>query len=132
MSAKRFCSGAKMTAAVVNQAREWANELLLRESAGPGDLPNTMQRLERRYGVSQRLLWTLRYRPPKDLLVSAYLQLRSAYLADCDRQRKRLEHEIEITKATVGDTAALEEAAALVSEARETLTREHNIGEADG
>lgn len=113
---RNLLQGGRRMSAAVQQARNWANSLVLRESRGPGDLPNAMDRLERKYGVPRGLLWSLRYRPPKDLLIGAYLQIRNAYLADCEMQKRRLEHEIEITKATAGHTAAVGEAETLVAE----------------
>ena len=117
---KKNLQGSRQMSSAVQQAQKWANALVLRESRGPGDMPNAMDRLERRYGVARGLLWALRYRPPKDILVGAYLSVRNAYLADCQRQKRLLEHEIEITKATYGDTAEVEKAEALVREMDET------------
>lgn len=83
----------------VTDARTWANELIRRESRGPGDMENAMRRLEGRYGIPWRIFWQLRYRAPTDVMVGVYLRLRAAYQAECDRQERLLAHEIEITKA---------------------------------
>lgn len=117
---KNCLQGKTEMSAAVQEAQKWANALVLRESRGPGDLPNAMDRLERRYGVSRGLLWALRYRPPRDILMGAYLSIRAAYLADCERQKRLLEHEIAITKATLGDTAEVGAAEALVEEMETT------------
>lgn len=101
MCAKRLCGGAKMTAAVVT-ARDWAAKLVQRESRGPGDTENAMRRLETRYGIPWRTLWSLRYRPPSDVFVSVYERLGAAYQAECERQERLLRHEIQITKAKAG------------------------------
>ena len=101
MCAKRFCIGAKMTGAVLN-AREWATDLVRRETRGPGDTENAMRRLETRYGIPWRTFWTLRYRPPTDLLVSVYEKIGAAYQAECERQERLLRHEIEVTRAKTG------------------------------
>ena len=82
--------------AAVQEAQKWANALVLRES--------------------RSLIWALRYRPPKDILMGAYLSVRNAYLADCERQKRLLEHEIAITKAALGNSAEVEAAEALVEE----------------
>jgi hypothetical protein len=90
------------SAAIVNQAAEWANFMVLREARGPGDLPNAMERLERRYGIAIQTFWALRYRRPKDLLASVYLRLQAAHRAEVERQLKKLEHELAITAAIAG------------------------------
>ncbi len=89
------------TATGVSDARTWANELVRRESRGPGDMENAMRRLENRYGVPWRTFWTLRYRPPTDVFVSVYLKLKSAYEAECHRQERLLAHERLITTAKI-------------------------------
>ncbi len=89
---RRIMSGAA-------DARAWANELVRRESRGPGDMENAMRRLEYRYGINWRTFWQLRYRPPSDVFVGVYLQLKAAYEAECERQERMLRHEREITKA---------------------------------
>jgi hypothetical protein len=102
--AKSVCNGAKtMTdAAYVTDARNWAQELVRRETRGPGDQENAMRRLEARYGIPWRTFWSLKYRPPTDVFVSVYNRLHAAYRAECERQMRLLKHEIEITKAKVG------------------------------
>lgn len=104
MSKNRFApsSNANETAAslAVEEARHWARWLIQRESRGNGDRVNAMERIERKHsGVSRSLLWSLLYRPPRDMLVSKYVALRSAYLAECERQEAALRHEREITEA---------------------------------
>lgn len=86
----------------VDQAAAWANEMVLRETRGPGDLPNAMERLERRHGLPSKTLWSLRYRRPKDIFASLYFKLSEAYQAECERQMRRLSHELEITRAITG------------------------------
>lgn len=116
MSAKRFCTGAKMTAAV-SAARDWATKLVAGESRGSGDTENAMRRLEARYGIPWRTFWTLRYRPPSDLFVSVYERLGAAYQSECERQERLLRHEIEITKIKAGAShPAVVKAAALLGE----------------
>ena len=112
MCAKRFCDEDHVSA-----ARSWANDLVRRESRGPGDIENAMRRLEARYGIPWRTFWALRYRPPTDVLHGIYERLRTAYLAECDRQARLLRHEIEITKLRAGpDAPAIRAAQALVDE----------------
>lgn len=101
-----------------SDAVAWANELLRRESRGPGDSENAMRRLEARYGISWRTFWQLRYRPPSDVFVGVYQRLHAAYLAECERQERLLRHEIEIVKAkglaSPAVTAAIGKAESLV------------------
>lgn len=99
----------------VTDARTWANELIRRESRGPGDMENAMRRLENRYGVPWRVFWKLRYRPPSDIMAGVYFQLKEAYERECTRQRGLLQHEIEITRLIAGpDAPAVRAAEALV------------------
>lgn len=88
-----------MSEAFVQDAQEWARRLVQSESRGPGDIPNAMRRLETRYGVPYSLLYNLRYRPPRDLLVSHFARLQAAYLAECERQKRLFENERKITEA---------------------------------
>lgn len=89
-------------AAFLDEATGWARRLTQVEARGPGDMENAWRRLECKYGIPWRTFWSLRYRPPRDLSTSIYHRLRSAYEAECERQMRRLEHEIAITKAKVG------------------------------
>lgn len=103
---------------VVTEARGWAKEMIAREAKGPGDFENAMRRIETRFGVPYGLLWSLRYRHGlKDILASSYVRLKIAYEAQCAQQIRKLEHELEITKAKAGaDHAAVRAAEALVAE----------------
>lgn len=102
-------------------AREMASAIVQREARGPGDLGNAMRRIEQRYGIPYGLLWGLRYRPPKDIMLSAWTALRNAYDAECRRQARRLDHEMQTMKATGHDIdpALVEEISALVRSAME-------------
>ncbi len=98
----------------VIEAREWANTLVRRESRGPGDLENAMRRLEARYGIPWRTFWSLRYRPPEDILTNVYFRLLQAFQSECQRQKRLIEHELKIAEAAglpvahiAAETAAL-------------------------
>lgn len=109
-----------MTDTYVDQAAEWAKALTRSETRGPGDQPNAWRRLEARYGIPEYAFWSLRYRKPKDVAVSLYMRLQAAYRAECERQQRRLMHEIEITKEIAGaNHAAVRAAEALVGEKME-------------
>ena len=112
MSGKILC--------VVSDAQGWANELVRRESRGSGDSENAMRRLEARYGIPWRTFWTLRYRPPRDVMHSIYVRLGRAYQAECERQERLLRHEIEITKIKCGSSCpAVRTSESLVGETSE-------------
>jgi hypothetical protein len=87
----------------VADARQWANELIRRESRGPGDLENAMRRLEARYGIPWRTFWALRYRAPADVFVGVYLQLKAAYESECLRQERLLKHDVVRSEARPSD-----------------------------
>jgi hypothetical protein len=112
--------GKIMSDVFVSNAQEWANELVRRESRGPGDYENAMRRLESRYGIPWQTFWRLRHGRLKDVYVSIYVRLQAAYQAECERQMRLLAHEIEIAKAKgLAGTPAVAAAEALVDEAQE-------------
>lgn len=88
-----------MSDVFVSNAREWANELIRRESRGPGDLDNAMRRLESRYGIPAATFWRLRHGRIKDIFASTYVRLQAAYIAECERQTRILKTQAEIAKA---------------------------------
>lgn len=106
----------------VAQARQWADDLVRGESRGPGDTENAMRRIGIRTGIPWRVFWALRYRPPPDLWASVHERLRAAYLAECERQMRKLEYDIEITKALAGpDHDTVRAAAAALEAARRAV-----------
>jgi hypothetical protein len=108
------------SAAVVNETARLASDLTRQEARGPGDMENAWRRLETKYGVPWRTFWSLRYRRPKEIAATIYLRLQAAYAAECQRQMRRLEHDIAITKAKAGaDHAAVRAAEALVGKVEE-------------
>lgn len=105
--------------AYVDLAAGWARKLVQHESHGPGDTNNALRRLSARYHISYSTLWALRYRKPKEMVVSVFTRIQAAYLAECQRQLKRLEHEIEITRAVAGpDCDAVRSAEAVLDAVR--------------
>ena len=101
MSEKVICKSAKKESqmSAVDDAQYWAKQMVQHESRGIGDLENAMHRLEQRYGISWRTFWSLKYRPPVDVFVGVYLQLKSAYEAECDRQERHFKNERTLTEA---------------------------------
>src|SRR5690606_25957165 len=64
----------------VDEAAGWAEELVKRQHKGPGDtVEAAMHRASRAYKIEHQVLWRLRYRKPKDMLLKAYLRLKAAY-----------------------------------------------------
>ena len=83
----------------LTEAQHWANAMVMREMRTPGDLINSMHRLEARYGIPWRTFFNLRYRAPADVLVGVYRQLKLAYEAEIERQERLLAHEKHLTEA---------------------------------
>lgn len=83
----------------IADARQWVIYLVNRESRGPGDREGAIRRLSNRHGLTYGLIWSLLYRPPRDMMVSKFMSLREAYLTECQRQEQALRHEYEVTKA---------------------------------
>lgn len=114
----------KMAEAYVEDAQRWADFLIKREFKGPGDtLDAAMARCERKHRVSRSVFWSLRYRPPMDMLVSVYMTLRDAYEAELSRLDRKLEDELRIaellgTDATNSKAYSTAKAALGKSEAR--------------
>lgn len=90
--------------AAVATARDWATKLAQRESRGPGDTENAMRRLEARYGIPWRTFWSLRYRPPSDLMCEVFRQLEAAYRAECERQQRLLQHDLDLARHSLPTT----------------------------
>src|SRR6185436_10159076 len=77
----------------VQTAQEIAKHLVNRELRGPGDLENAMRRLESKYGIPHSFLWALRYRPPNDILLGAWMTLVTAYQVEIAKQERLLRME---------------------------------------
>lgn len=81
-------------------------------------MENAMRSLERDYGIDYWFIWQLRYKRDrlKFLSVSVYERLKAAYQAECERQMRKLQHELKITEQITGaDSHAVRTAKALVS-----------------
>ena len=86
----------------VESATEYVRTMVQRESRGPGDIENAMQRLETRYGLPFWTLWHLRKGRAKTCDTSLFARIRGAYLDMCQQQVGSLLHEIQI-EAAIGD-----------------------------
>lgn len=100
---------------IADHAAGMAAEMVRREARGSGDIPNAMERLERRHGLPTRTLWNPRYRPPKRLFADVYEALKAAYRAEIERQHKALSHELAIAATLAGADSYLVRAAAAVA-----------------
>jgi len=87
----------------VESATEYVRTMVQRESRGPGDLDNAMQRLEARYGLNFWTLWHLRKGRAKSVEASLLARIKSAYLDMCRSQATNLLHEIELEAAGGND-----------------------------
>ena len=109
----------KLTSAV-DRAADWADLLVRREHRGVGDtIDAARMRAARKHKLPERVLWSLRYRKPKQIWADIYLALQRAYEAECERQEVRLAHELEITKtlpATAARLALIAETEALLGQ----------------
>lgn len=88
----------------VEAATEYVRTMVQRESRGPGDLDNAMNRIEQRYGLPFWSLWHLRKGKAKTVEASLLARIRAAYLDMCQRQASNLLHEIEVEAAMGDDT----------------------------
>jgi len=117
---KRLLAKRKMSdSAYLDEAAEWSKSLTRMRARGPGDTENAMRAIERDYGVDYWTLWRLRYRRSalKDIGVTAYMKLKAAHQAECERQLRKLQHDIARTEATAGANRTVVDAAkALVGE----------------
>lgn len=102
----------------VEHAARMSRVMVAREMRGPGDTEAAMRRIEARYGVPYSLQWSLRYRPPKDILVGAWLRLSAAYQAECERQERLWRTERESKEALNAVGRALDRAAAFMAGAK--------------
>ena len=100
-------------AAYIDTAQRWSKDLTRMKARGPGDTENAMRMIEREYGIDYGFLWSLRYRRDslRTISISVYQKIAAAYRAECQRQMRKLAHEISITDSNYVATAQ-----ALVSE----------------
>lgn len=83
----------------VAEAANWAARLTNEAERKTGKTDTALETVARQTGVNQSTLWRLRYRKPKDLAVSVYMKLKTAFEAAEQRQIERLQHEAEIARS---------------------------------
>lgn len=117
---KKNLKGCKMSdVAYLDNAERWTKDMTRMKARGPGDTENAMRAIEREYGIDYWTMWRLRYRRSavRDIGITIYSKIEAAYRAECERQLRRLQHEIEITEAIAGaDSNAVRAAKAVVGE----------------
>lgn len=87
----------KMSVAYINDAKGMAKTLLSREFRGPGDtIEAAAHRIQNKLGVPATVILRLRHREVKDMLMSNFMMLASAYKAASERIDRAYEHEREI------------------------------------
>ena len=84
---------------LVQDAQKWANDIVMREYSGPGQMERAIEKASIKTGIDRQVFWSLRYRPPKDMFVSVYMRLKAAYEAECERQERLYEEERAIANA---------------------------------
>ncbi|MBX3533382.1 MAG: hypothetical protein KF826_03450 [Xanthobacteraceae bacterium] len=105
-------------AAYIADAAVLSKELTRMKARGPGDTENAMRLIEREYGIDYGFLWSLRYRVDRLKFIShsVYLRIQAAYRAECERQVRKLQHELEINKAMGAGADAVASAEAFLNE----------------
>lgn len=107
----------------------YARKMVDLEATASGDVPGAIDRLARRYGVSRWTLDRLRKGRTKTVEVGLFGRLRAAYLAEVERQIKKLEHELAIERAMGGDDDAVERAEAAARELSKALEEKKAQGQ---
>jgi len=103
-------------------AAGYVRRMVSRESSGWGDQTEALKRLARDYKLPFWTLNNLRIGRAKTIEAGLRDRIRAAYLDVCERQIARLQHELEIEKAAIGDDSLQDidrEAEALAQRLRE-------------
>ena len=108
---KKLLREKQMGTEFVADARKWADALVMREYQGPGQMDRAIDRASQKTGLDRHVVWSLRYRPPTDILVSVYSRLKEAYEAECARQMRLYEHERALARKHHATDTALGRAA---------------------
>lgn len=110
--------------AYLDQAAKWSKDLTRMKARGPGDTENAMRQIEREYGIDYGFLWSLRYRRDRlrTISISVYESIATAYRQECERQLRKLKHEITITETLAGPNSHVVHAAKALVEEIEGLT----------
>ena len=104
-----------VTDTAITEARSWSEHLLNRAFRGPGDtIERAAHEVEQTYGVPATIIQRLRHREVRDMLLSNWLALKSAYDAACEATERRADHQRFIAEK-MGTNAANSRAFAAAS-----------------
>lgn len=115
MGNKRSVEDDKMSDLYVKDARVMGDYLLKREYRGLGDtIEAAAHRVQTKWGAPAALLLRLRHRPIKDMMLSSYVAIATAYERAATRAEEAYEHEraihapnsklVRLADITVGKT----------------------------
>ena len=111
----------------VDLAIDYARKAVQAEARGPGDLEEAMNRLEAQTGIGYWTWWGLWNKRRKLVDHDLFHRVRGAYLALCQRQIAKAQHEltIEAAKGNEDDLRHLvAEAKALAAKIAEAIDRQ--------
>lgn len=91
----------KMTdMSTVDMAASWADLLIGREHRGLGDTVDAARaRAARKHKLPERLLWSLRYRRPKEIGATLYLKIKEAVEAETQTMEARIAENLRLLEA---------------------------------
>jgi len=71
--------GSRKDSDYIEEAAQWAKQLIHQESRGPGDYDNARRRIARKTRIPYSLLWALAYRKPRVINTGWYFKLMEEY-----------------------------------------------------
>lgn len=83
-------------------AATYIRSMVAREMRGPGDTGEAMHRIEAMYGIPFHTQEHLRKGKAKTCEITLFQRIRGSYLDHCERQIKKLEHELIIIERAAG------------------------------
>lgn len=93
------------------------------ETKMSGDQLNAIDRVSRRIGLGARTVRRILHNERKIIDYRVFSKIRAAYLELCERQLRKLEHEIAVTTAEHEDTDVFEDIALEAAALRVSLAR---------
>lgn len=84
----------------VDRAATWADMLIGREHRGMGDTVDAARaRAARKHKLPERLLWSLRYRRPKEIGATLYLKIQEAVEAETKTMEAKIAENLKLLEA---------------------------------
>lgn len=77
----------------------YVRRMVEREADGEGDIPNAIERVARRWGLTKWQVERIRKGRAKTIDIGLFTRLRMAYLAECERQISKLQQELALERA---------------------------------